>query len=138
MGWRAKSFQFKCGHYVCIHLQPYHSEQWAAERLCPDCYKDQKNAERAEQASALGFPSLNGSPKQIAWAESIRLEKISAVRERFDSILKQHPESSEKEKAEFEAKKSEAIEWMKNQISAKFWIDNRFADDREFCRMIIG
>lgn len=55
-----------------------------AERVCSACAaKERKdhNAICAQENQAAGFPALTGSEKQIAWAESIRNEVLSAINE---------------------------------------------------------
>lgn len=53
-------------------------EKWAAEHItmCPECYeKECKESEERmirAQAVRLGLPALEGTVKQIAWAEKIR------------------------------------------------------------------
>ena len=82
---------YRCGHTGVIDLGGKGSErEWRlkkeAEKLCPDCYQeelDRKNKEAAEKAEQMGLPKLEGSEKQIAWAESIRSEIISKIDEVF-------------------------------------------------------
>lgn len=57
-------------------------EKWAAEHItmCPECYeKECKESEERmirEQAEKLHLPALEGTEKQIAWAEKIRCQCI--------------------------------------------------------------
>ena len=57
-------------------------EKWAAEHItmCPECYeKECKESEERmirAQAVRLGLPALDGTVKQIAWAEKIRCRAI--------------------------------------------------------------
>lgn len=74
-----------CGHndYRMIRAggPDYRDKRLAfeASRLCTACWKNQQDAlwaEEAKQAAALnknlGLPALVGTPRQIAWAETIR------------------------------------------------------------------
>lgn len=73
-----------CGHEHTHHLTgPQRNRQWRQEQLaeqpCPACEDALREAARAKQnaasaaaAKAAGLPSLTGTEKQIAWAETIR------------------------------------------------------------------
>ena len=57
-------------------------EEWAAKNitLCPECRYDDYvagAAKLAREASAIGLPALQGSAKQITWAEYIRAELLA-------------------------------------------------------------
>lgn len=93
-------------------------EDWARDNItvCPACYaKAMRAAERAkidaataaarEQIAEMQFSELEGSEKQIAWAEDIRARAAATCKKCG---------GSEKFWALFNAKKS-----------AKWWIDNR-------------
>lgn len=93
-------------------------EQWAAEHYdeCPECYKARKQAEReevneqaAQESLEMGWPELNGSLRQVAWATTIRKEKI-------DELLARKPTE----------KGMRYITWIvQTHTDAKYWIDNR-------------
>ena len=53
--------------------------KWAAENftLCPDCYRADK-AEK-EKAKYAWLPELEGSEKQVAWANDIRKNVLSYI-----------------------------------------------------------
>jgi len=53
------------------------------DRLCSDCEEKQRtaaNAEAAAKNAASGLPALTGTDKQIAWAETIRANKLEVIR----------------------------------------------------------
>lgn len=56
-------------------------EAWAAENIdiCPDCYRAEKKQKEAERVAARSqqLPQLQGSEKQVAWANTIRDKMIS-------------------------------------------------------------
>lgn len=59
---------------------------WAEEQgfICSECQdklRQAENTKAAEQNQAAGLPKLNGSDKQIAWAEKIRAGKLETVRQ---------------------------------------------------------
>lgn len=56
-------------------------EAWAAENIdtCPSCYKAEKQQKEAERVAARSqqLPQLEGSEKQVSWANAIRDKMIS-------------------------------------------------------------
>lgn len=56
-------------------------EAWAAENIdtCPSCYKAEKQQKEAERVAARSqqLPQLEGSEKQVSWANTIRDNMIS-------------------------------------------------------------
>lgn len=83
----------RCGHVERRFLAGY----WAGdmdrdavrlERLkCTTCAAEARRAASASKADAarqqlanMQLPSLTGSPRQIAWADGIRLKKLAALR----------------------------------------------------------
>ena len=126
-----------CGHEWREQLYGHQSErerriEWLSGRECPDCYKARLARERAEEsakaatvAQASGLPGLVGSPKQIAWAETIRAEKIAEVA-RIEAVI----DSADRDPATpIEVQGAAAFEQMRAryqfETSAKWWIDTR-------------
>jgi hypothetical protein len=80
-----------CGHSEMVSVYgPYKDREsrlaYEATKMCASCYKAQKAAEadaaKAEVADVihrLGLPALEGTPKQIAWAESIRQKRVAEL-----------------------------------------------------------
>ena len=103
MAWETGTYA--CGHEGREQFYGKHKDrEWAVqkhfEKVCPECWKaecERKSKEAAEKNKALALPALKGSPKQIAWAESIRA--------RFTNI--------------------EGYTTSLRNDSAKWWIDNR-------------
>jgi hypothetical protein len=92
------SIEHTCGHSSRVSLTgTYASRERELARLadgpCPDCRRAEAQERRAAessqasaQAQAQGLPQLVGSPRQIAWAESIRaglLPLLQAAGERL-------------------------------------------------------
>ena len=57
---------------------------WMGEKPCPDCERASFDAARKAESEAsakanadAGLPALEGTPKQIAWAESIRASALA-------------------------------------------------------------
>lgn len=86
--------------------------KWAQEHIdtCPNCYKTvRKDEERKQQDDLLegiNLPDLEGSEKQVAWAETIRRNGVCGV------LAMQKPD------VPFLSK-------IQDLTSAKWWIDNR-------------
>lgn len=129
---------YVCGHEDTIQLYgPHKDREWRLareeEKLCPDCYQKQleeerkkQNEEAAKANQEAGLPPLEGTEKQIAWAETIRKQIIESVEKnifgRMDSEkIKEHPETYERFSKSFES--------LKRHTDASWWIDNRNATD---------
>ena len=122
-----------CGHTKTHQIfgtnskgQRDNKRAWLATTLCEDCYKAEQNAKHAAENAAAAkankaaaLPELTGTPKQIAWAESIRAAKIAEL----DGIMK--PDAANGEYPEIYAQCMDIINAVKNQTSASYWIDNR-------------
>ena len=105
-------------------------EKWASEYFdeCSDCYEKRKQAEReeesrkaAEEARELGFPDLTGTPKQIAWAEKIRIE-FARIWSNYQDVLQKKIVSGRAKQ-----KDADTIEdfksWVLSHEEASWWID---------------
>ena len=122
------SITFKCGHDEEIQLTGKVSDReekiaWMEEnRVCADCYRaeqDTKHQATNEQAkeSNKEMATLEGSDKQVAWAETIRAEKINE----FKSL-------------DFGSNKSiqdAVVKFYEAITLAKFWIENKDSVIRE-------
>lgn len=80
---------YKCGHAARINLYGKINErleylEWAKEnKNCPECAA-KLEAEKNRQA---GLPALEGSEKQVRWAESIRSKFFSAFDEAAETVM---------------------------------------------------
>ena len=125
-----------CGHDQEIELfgktsQRYEKIEWMARGLCPDCYREkrqqereQENARAAKLAKSLGFSQLEGSEKQILWANSIRQKT-------YENICKLEPEHPV-------YGYSLVAEALSLETLAKWWIDHRNVDYLRITKMIAG
>src|SRR5690554_156523 len=126
---------YSCGHSDTIQLYgKTRDREWRLareqEKLCPECWKKyreeeraKENAKAAEANKAAGLPTLEGTEKQIAWAETIRKSMIDHVAEYYisqiaDETKAEHPEIMK------------GFEAMKRHTDASWWIDNRLNDDK--------
>jgi len=115
-----------CGHETEYNLfGPYESRRQRISslesRLCPECWEAKRNEENAKanaaaaaKAAEAGLPALEGTPKQVAWAESIRVKAITYLEERFATIT-----------PERQAQIAPLLAKLKAQDKAAWWIDNR-------------
>lgn len=112
---------FSCGHTATVELFGPGKERerkiswYETHGECPECYKARKQAEReanaraAQEAEKNRWPELVGTPKQVAWANAIRKEKI-------DDIMALGPDDDA----------MRCITWIAQTFTAaKYWIDNR-------------
>lgn len=119
--------EFSCGHTEMVELFGKEADRqrkiaWLEkEGLCPDCFKAKKAAEhKAEndaakaEAEKEGLPELTGSPKQVAWAITLRQQVLDDIA----GILAKTPVQSQKMALDFKA-------WAVGQTESRFWIDHR-------------
>ena len=103
--------------------------------ICPDCYKKQQQEITIKETKESGFPELNGSEKQISWANQIRIKasKDLADKERnarqlkLLKLIKRVPEETTNEEIEKEIKN-----YFETTTEAKEYIDNRGNYNLEF------
>lgn len=74
----------KCGHESTMNLTgPYKEREsrieWLSSQDCTDCYRAAQLEAAKAKATAENMAELQGSEKQIAWAETIRAKKISQI-----------------------------------------------------------
>lgn len=118
---------YSCGHEGRTDITgPTKNRQYIADRrfsgLCPECYEKhlqeenrKRNKESLEKAMEMELPLLEGSEKQIAWANTIRQSFIDD----FNNVIQ---EAKEKNKAIF----SEALNyWIETHTKASWYIDNK-------------
>lgn len=79
---------YRCGHtgivdiYGAVIDRARKAQYIGETEICPDCLRAERAAASlaaAAAAKAMALPSLEGSEKQIAWAESIRAAKLQAA-----------------------------------------------------------
>lgn len=96
---------YTCGHEGVVNIiGPNKDREWKLAyeeaKLCPDCYKakleaerQKQNAEAAEANQTAGLPKLEGTEKQIAWAETIRKSILEGIESKV--LSKINPEQKE-------------------------------------------
>jgi len=139
---------YSCGHPGTVQLVGKESDrerriEWLErEGLCPDCYKARKDAEHAAENAAAAeanrnLSALEGTPKQVAWAESIRAKALASKGNQVpehkmpaDLAERMKPWGLTAEDAAERMKRlndglREVRSRLERQTSAKWWIDNR-------------
>lgn len=100
---------------------------WTCEE-CRAKTRESATQKATEEAAEMGLPKLIGSPKQVAWAETIRVGKIDAI----EQFLQKQVSCKE------DAQKQEAHTWLQalcEIAESRFWIDNRFATPEALIRL---
>lgn len=100
--------KFSCGHTGIIQLFGKETDRqrkisWYEKHgLCPECYRKQQEEEKkaaaektAAEAASLGLPELVGSPKQIAWADKIRVGIVNTIADCNQKLLAAADEAKE-------------------------------------------
>ena len=112
-----------CGDRYDVQLYgPGKSREWKLDNwdwTCEECRqksRDEQNTKAAAANAESGLPSMMGSEKQIAWAETIRKHKLDVL----EDLLSGSPGEKINE-PRFQA----AIDILWGQTSATWWIDNR-------------
>lgn len=94
----------QCGHDELVTLYGSRRDrerkiEWLENNcVCNECKKKayaEENEKSAQNAKSLGLPALKGSLKQIAWAESIRMNYINKSKGLQNYILQHATEASE-------------------------------------------
>lgn len=108
-------------------------EAWAAAHIdtCPDCRRAAQKADRETKISAaftefcgrsdVKLVELSGSPKQIAWAETIRRDCIALSVIEWDDLIP-----------------TETIMCINSKPAASWWIDHRGMSATEMLNTIAG
>ncbi|MFI8206677.1 hypothetical protein [Streptomyces sp. NPDC085937] len=115
-----------CGHQERVDLiGPHRKREYALEQMeGSDCYacveekRQKENEENAAAARAAGWPTLTGSERQMAWAETLRAAAVAKTRDSAAWWPEKYPELEENPAGIIEAA-------LLAQTSAAWWIDNR-------------
>lgn len=99
--------------------------EWIRQsKLCPECYQKQRDEQRAaeqaaaaEKAAAFKLPKLEGTEKQIAWAETIRAEIIERNLEVLGAIKDDG----------FRQFAKTRLSGLMAEVKAHYWIEKRAA-----------
>lgn len=123
------SIEHICGHTetVQIYGTNVHSErerkaEWLASRPCKDCEREQLREE-----NLAGCSELEGTEKQIAWANDIRAKAIAEVKNMIASVDGRHPNLPQSSKGMYRHYGELVIKAMLSERSARDIIDHRDA-----------
>jgi len=139
-------FDLKRVEHVCEHvmLYPFYGDDdytWAdrvdqlGQSACLLCQDEEARAEREQKAIEAklaarerGLPPLEGSDRQVAWAEGIRLTAFSAI-DKVQKWIEQNDAQAEAEDPDHWHTVKQGIRkataWLHEQTEAKWWIDHR-------------
>ena len=133
---------YKCGHEVERQLFGKISDRenyisWAQEQLCPACQRKIHHNEVLADAVAKGYPELEGSEKQVAWAMDLRYTFVNDtedyIKEEIEYVIPDFYKNEvvrNEQLAQFDKFCTELREvvayLLANKTSAKYWIDSRF------------
>jgi hypothetical protein len=99
---------------------------WLNMTDCTACWKKKKHLEREEQSIAAqrearkaGLPPLRGTPRQIAWGETIRMERM-----RYAKQMLCQAEAKEFINTE---QSDQCLAYLSGREEAKWWIEHREA-----------
>ena len=120
-------------------------EGWAAKNitLCPECKYDDYVAGAAKlagKASAIGLPELEGSDKQVAWAEYIRAELLESAEEylkdnwNMTSMLEDAAVKVHNEKVLHIL--GQILVQIRHEPRAAWWISHRRSDGAQMLRSV--
>lgn len=131
---------YACGHSGDVELFGKGKDrearlEWLATLDCPDCREKEHQAQTAKSAAAateLNFPALRGTPKQVAWAETIRMELYNGWMKELDWLKKRATGNAGAENIQ---QAQDVIDYtIINAVSASEWINNRNTSGREMLR----
>lgn len=111
---------YSCGHNGTVNLiGPSRFRRNRIGRLedgvCFECFKHASTTVAREQAQELELPTLLGTEKQIAWAETLRIQKLHELEDCVEKL----------EESPNYRHILLAVEHISNETSAKQWIEWR-------------
>lgn len=139
---------YTCGHAGTVNIVGSTKDRkWKVDRefsgLCPECFKkakqekmEKERKEAAEKSAEMELPKLEGTEKQVAWANVIRMNAIKEYEqeiERYHRYLERKKEQGiphdgymyrrqELTEDDYRAGFNKALETF---VEARYWIDER-------------
>ncbi len=130
-----------CGHTM---LYPFYGDDeftWAERanqlsqgscRLCAAAERDEERRKKAVQARyharERGLPPLEGSDRQVEWAESVRLNAFGAIDKVLKWLEQVNKEAEREDPDHWHSVRqgiTKSIAFLEDQVEAKWWIDHR-------------
>lgn len=123
-----------CGHIVTHNLTGKGSyRDWKKSQLeseiCSDCWKANAAEAAAAKTAEVGLVPLSGTEKQVAWANSIRLEKLAEI-DKTVAEIKAVPASATEKGQRNMGKLDGVVGAIRSKESASWWIDARYESGR--------
>ncbi len=140
---------FSCGHEGTVGIiGPMKDREWKKERafskMCPECYskylaeeREKANREAEKKNKEWELPELTGTEKQVAWANTLRIEFIDKIKNKLHELNENQIDRDYKEYLrdnnillkEFKTFIKD-VDWLidyilNNKTEARFYIDNR-------------
>ena len=115
------TINYTCGHTETIQLTGKVSDRIRRiERMeqgeCPSCIRNKQNAQAQQASESRGLSELTGTPKQVAWATTIR-ENVCKALDKVRKIATNDQAKAMIEKWE---------QGINSKTDAAWWIDNRY------------
>lgn len=114
-----------CGHTTMLRL--HRTERWRIDREsdqpCFECVKQQRFILARAEAIMMGLPELTGTPKQIAWATTIRGNLQSTLADTIADILYKCSGDSEAKSKVHAILEEHALHYLRLHTTARWWID---------------
>lgn len=141
-------FELKTIRHTCNHimLYPFYGDDdhtWAdrcaqlSENACLLCQANEMEAERAQQLAGIqslaqerGLIPLEGSDRQVTWAENIRLTAYNSIDKVHEWMARVGPNIKDEDPDYWdmiERAIARAIIYLDNQTQARWWLDHRAA-----------
>lgn len=139
-------FEVKVVTHGCRHatLYPFYGDDdftWEERRQqlaavpCPVCQAEELDEERRRKAtearlaaSERGLPPLEGSDRQVAWAEGIRVTAFAAIDKVLHWVERSSGQAETEDPDHWQTVVQgidRAVTYLEQQIEAKWWIDHR-------------
>lgn len=127
MAWYYGAFSCGCEGRVNV-IGPIKDRQWKVDRkfegLCEKCYakklesdREKANAEALKKSKEMELPELEGTEKQVAWANTLRQKMIEKFDEERKVFIKLNKETETLDKV--------LDHLLLNKTKASFYIDRR-------------
>lgn len=119
---------YSCGHTEDKQLFGKEADRqryiaWAQNgAVCSNCRASDKAAAVADLEAEHDLPALTGSEKQIAWARTLRAERMGDFSKMIDQMRGRVKPGAE---TEFENTAASYMVQLAGQSAAKWWIDGR-------------
>ena len=111
--------------------------------LCPECEYDDYVAgavKLAREASATGLPGLQGSEKQVTWAEHIRAELLEDaekyLRDNWDNTSELDNLAVKAHNEEVLHALGQVLVQIRLEPNAAWWINHRYSDGAQLLRSV--